>query len=195
MELKGEDLWSCSHKIIPVSLRKCPNDHWLTNKAYLSAITVTIIFRSFTYKMAAKTGWHRYGTKSRHCHPMYCRPIGTLSFPRANWTAKRKWTRAGRRWRSGGRAGGGDSACTGASEADRVAASCRPPGGRGSPSVAPSPRRCGEPGTDAAGAPSRPRSTTSDVLLHHRRRRRSATFSTFSSPAGSHCHCTRHKVR
>jgi len=21
--------------------------------------------------MAAKTGWHRYGTELRHCHPMY----------------------------------------------------------------------------------------------------------------------------
>jgi len=21
--------------------------------------------------MAAKTSWHRYGTKLRHCHPMY----------------------------------------------------------------------------------------------------------------------------
>ena len=32
------------------------------------------ISRSFTYKMAAKTNWHRYGTKLRHCHPMYsCR--------------------------------------------------------------------------------------------------------------------------
>ena len=27
--------------------------------------------KSFTYKMAAKTSWHRYGTKLRHCHPMY----------------------------------------------------------------------------------------------------------------------------
>ena len=25
----------------------------------------------FTYKMAEKINWHRYGTKSRHCHPMY----------------------------------------------------------------------------------------------------------------------------
>ena len=27
--------------------------------------------RSFTYKMAVKTSWHRYGTKLRHRHPMY----------------------------------------------------------------------------------------------------------------------------
>ena len=27
---------------------------------------VTGIFQSFTYKMAAKTSWHRYGTKLRH---------------------------------------------------------------------------------------------------------------------------------
>jgi len=45
--------------------------YYLTNKAYLSAVTVTSIFPSFTYKMAAKTSWHRYGTKWRHCHLMY----------------------------------------------------------------------------------------------------------------------------
>ena len=28
-------------------------------------------FISFTHKMAAKTSWHRYGTKLRHCHDMY----------------------------------------------------------------------------------------------------------------------------
>jgi len=33
-------------------------------------ITVTNIYQSFTYKMAAKINWHRYGTKL-HCHPMY----------------------------------------------------------------------------------------------------------------------------
>jgi len=38
---------------------------------YLSAITVSNISLSFTYKMAAKVNWHRYGTKLRHCHPMY----------------------------------------------------------------------------------------------------------------------------
>jgi len=26
------------------------------------------ISKSFAYKMAAKTSWHRYGTKLRHCH-------------------------------------------------------------------------------------------------------------------------------
>jgi len=25
-----------------------------------------------TYKMAAKTNWHRYGSKLRHCHTIYC---------------------------------------------------------------------------------------------------------------------------
>jgi len=34
-------------------------------------IRVTNISKSFTYKMAAETSWHRYGTKLRHCHPMY----------------------------------------------------------------------------------------------------------------------------
>ena len=42
LELKGEYSWSCSHKIESVSY-----DHWLTNKAYLSAIAVTSIFQSF----------------------------------------------------------------------------------------------------------------------------------------------------
>ena len=39
----------------------------------MSAITVTSNFLSFTHKMApaAKTSWHRYGTKLRHFHPMY----------------------------------------------------------------------------------------------------------------------------
>ena len=59
-----------SSKIESVSLRKCPYDHWLTNKAYLSAITVTNISPSFSHKMAAKINWHRYGTKLRYCRPM-----------------------------------------------------------------------------------------------------------------------------
>ena len=32
-------------------------------KAYLSAVTVTSIVKRFTYKMAAKASWHKYGTK------------------------------------------------------------------------------------------------------------------------------------
>jgi len=36
------------------------------------AITVTSIFRSFTYKMVAKTGWHRYRTKLRRYHHVFC---------------------------------------------------------------------------------------------------------------------------
>jgi len=45
VELKGEDLWSCSHKTESVSLQKYPYDHWLANEVYLSAIAVTNIFR------------------------------------------------------------------------------------------------------------------------------------------------------
>jgi len=41
------------------------------HKAYLSAITVTNISQIFTYKMAAKIDWHRYGTKLRKCHPSH----------------------------------------------------------------------------------------------------------------------------
>jgi len=32
---------------------------------------VTNISKSFTYKMAAKINWRRYGTKLRRCHAMY----------------------------------------------------------------------------------------------------------------------------
>jgi len=49
-----------------------PYDHWLANNAYLSAISQWQTFiRVFTYKMAAKINWRRYGTKLRHCEPMY----------------------------------------------------------------------------------------------------------------------------
>jgi len=34
-------------------------------------IRVTNIYQSFTHKMAVKTSWRRYGTKLRHCHPVY----------------------------------------------------------------------------------------------------------------------------
>jgi len=53
------------------------NVHMITNqpggKAYLSDIKVTNISKSFTHKIVAKTSWHEYGTKLRHCHPMYIR--------------------------------------------------------------------------------------------------------------------------
>ena len=41
-------------KIELLSLRKCPYDHWLTNKAYLSAITVTNISKSFYLQHGGK---------------------------------------------------------------------------------------------------------------------------------------------
>ena len=34
-------------------------------------VCVRACVRVCTYKMAAKTNWHRYGTKLPHCHPMY----------------------------------------------------------------------------------------------------------------------------
>jgi len=41
---------------------------------------VTNISKSYTYKTAAKINWHRYGTKLRHCHPMYSpRTVATTS--------------------------------------------------------------------------------------------------------------------
>ena len=42
-----------------------------THKSETHSITVRNIYESFTHKMAAKASWHRYGTKLRHCHPMY----------------------------------------------------------------------------------------------------------------------------
>ena len=42
-----EDLLCYSNKIESFSLRKCPYDHWLTNKEHLSTITVTNISQSF----------------------------------------------------------------------------------------------------------------------------------------------------
>jgi len=71
VELKGKDVWCYSDEMESVNLRKCPYDHQLTNKAYLGTVTITSIFQSFTCKMAAKTRWHRYGTKLRYCHPVY----------------------------------------------------------------------------------------------------------------------------
>jgi len=41
-------------------------------------------FSVFTYKMAAKINWHRYGTKLRHCHPMY-RGDGALLPCESEW--------------------------------------------------------------------------------------------------------------
>ena len=70
-------------KLNPLVKQKCLYDHWLSNKACLSAITVTNISQIFTYKMAAKISWHRYGTKLRHCHSMYGRDAD----------AREQWTR------------------------------------------------------------------------------------------------------
>jgi len=38
---------------------------------YLSDSKVTNISKSFTHKMAEKTNWRIYGTKLRHCYPVY----------------------------------------------------------------------------------------------------------------------------
>jgi len=81
VELNGEDLSCYSNKIVSVSLRKWPYDHRLTNKAYLSAFNATNISRSFTYKMAAKVNWHRYGTKLRHRHSMYMKVKCVVRYP------------------------------------------------------------------------------------------------------------------
>jgi len=43
----------------------------LSTKRILRDTRVTNISESFTHKMAAKTSWHRYGRKLRHCHRNY----------------------------------------------------------------------------------------------------------------------------
>ena len=50
------------------------------NKAYLSDITVTSISQSFNQKMAAKTSWHRYGTKWRRWSLSWRRKIRQMLF-------------------------------------------------------------------------------------------------------------------
>jgi len=64
------------------SLRKWPYDHRLgpTNKAYLSAITVTNISQSFYVGLqgGGKINWHRYGIKSRHCIGVVRGQLGTM---------------------------------------------------------------------------------------------------------------------
>jgi len=42
-----------------------------SDKAHLSDSRVTDISEGFTHKMAVKISHHRYGTKLRHCQPMY----------------------------------------------------------------------------------------------------------------------------
>jgi len=42
----------------------------VVNEAHLGNTAVTNISRSFTHKMATKTGLRRYGMKLRHCHPV-----------------------------------------------------------------------------------------------------------------------------
>ena len=62
----------CGHdRIASVGLWKCPYDHYFTNEAYLSDITVANTSESFTHKTAAKISSHRYESKLHHCHPMY----------------------------------------------------------------------------------------------------------------------------
>jgi len=71
VEIRGEDLSCYLNKIQSIGLRKCPYEHQLANKAYLSDITAANISESFTHKMAVKTSWHRHESKLHHCHPMY----------------------------------------------------------------------------------------------------------------------------
>ena len=64
----GEDIQIKFNRLVS---EKCPHDHQPTEKAHESDNRVTSFSKCFTHKMAAETSWHRYGTKLRHCHPMY----------------------------------------------------------------------------------------------------------------------------
>ena len=78
--MRGNGRRFYSHKIESLGLLKCPYDHKLTNKAYLSAVTVTSIFQSFTYKMGAKTSWHidRLYTEQNYVIVTLCTPYDAV---------------------------------------------------------------------------------------------------------------------
>jgi len=84
--LNGEDLSCYSNKMESISFRKCPHDHRLTSKAYLSAVAVSDIYRSFYLQDGDKNQLRRYGTKLRHCRPtrfcLFC--VGSDVEPRLN---------------------------------------------------------------------------------------------------------------
>jgi len=73
--LNSKDSSCYLNEIEPVGLRKCPYGHLFANREYLRSVTVTYIYRSFTYNVASKTCWHTHGTKLRHCHPVYTLPF------------------------------------------------------------------------------------------------------------------------
>jgi len=62
------------YHVSQIKFNRLENVHIITDlptKLILSDSRVTNISKSFTHKMAAKTSWHRYGTKLRHCHFIY----------------------------------------------------------------------------------------------------------------------------
>jgi len=81
VEINGEDLSCYSNKTESVTLRKCPYDHWLTNKAYLSTITVTNISQSYQ-----PTNWQQKstGTDTEQNHVSVT--LGILSHTSGNMT-------------------------------------------------------------------------------------------------------------
>jgi len=84
VELRGADLVCYSNKTESVGLRKCPYDHQLTKKAFLSDITVTDISRSFTDKMGRKPAGI---DMERNCVIVtLCIPTFSLSQVYSAWT-------------------------------------------------------------------------------------------------------------
>ena len=52
-----------------------------TDKTYLSAITITNISQSFTYKMAAKINWHNYVTVTLCIYSVTVTSFRSISMP------------------------------------------------------------------------------------------------------------------
>jgi len=78
VELNGENLLYYSNKIEPVKKMSI----WSLTKRIWALLQWQTFLGVITYKMAAKTNWHRYGTKLRHCHPMYSGVLNTHQWHR-----------------------------------------------------------------------------------------------------------------
>jgi len=71
VQLVDEDLPCYSSKIWSTWLKKMSTCLLACRQSVFKWQQSNKHSKRFTYKMAAKTSWHRYGTKLRHCHPIY----------------------------------------------------------------------------------------------------------------------------
>ena len=83
--LKGGDLSRYSNKTEPVSLRKCPYDHRLTSKSYLSTITVKtfiIILPTRWRQNQLACIWNNYNVTVTLCiHRVIVKQFRSISMP------------------------------------------------------------------------------------------------------------------